>query len=143
MTNASAHRHPGRLRASRGSGFSDGSAGAGRGKGALLALVVWTLVASGGCDSNGGTAANELPLRTGVEWQLESFQPNAGPSIPVPDPSLYTVRFGADGTVEARADCNHCGGGFQVDGARMTIGPLACTLAACPLPSLGDNSPLP
>ena len=102
MTNASAHRHPGRLRASRGSSVSDGSAGAGRGKGALLALVVWTLVASGGCDSNGGTAANELPLRTGVEWQLESFRPNGGPSISVRDPSLYTVRFGADGTVEAR-----------------------------------------
>jgi heat shock protein HslJ len=139
MTNVSEHRDPGRLRASRGSGSTDGSARAGRGKPALLSLVVWALAALGGCGGGGGTGANELPLRTDVEWQLERFQPNAGPSILVPDPSLYAVRFGADGTVEARADCNHCGGGCQVAGAVMTIGPLACTLAACPLPSLGDR----
>jgi heat shock protein HslJ len=99
---------------------------------------VLTLAVLAGCGGSGGTAANELPLRTDVEWQLESFQPNAGPSISVLDPALYTVRFGLDGTVEVRADCNHCGGGYRVAGALMTIGPLACTLAACPLPSLGE-----
>lgn len=135
MMKVSEGRDPGRLRASRAAGSTGGS----RGKAVLLALVVWTLAASGGCGGDGGTAAKELPLRTGVEWQLESFQPNTGPGISVPDPSLYTLRFGADGTVEARADCNRCSGGYQVSGALMTIGPLACTLAACPLPSLGDK----
>ena len=116
-----------------------GSARAVPGKLALLSLVVLTLAAVGGCRGSGGTAPDTLPLRTDVEWQLESFQPNAGPIIPVPDPTFYTVRFGADGTVNARADCNRCGGGYRVAGASMTIGPLGCTLAACPLQSLGDR----
>ena len=139
MTNVSESRDPGWLRASRVWGSTDGSARAERGKLALLSLVVLTFAVLAGCGGSDGTAANELPLRTDVEWQLESFQLNTGPSIPVPDPALYTVRFGMDGTVEARGDCNRCGGGYQVTGARMTIGPLACTLAACPLPSLGEQ----
>jgi heat shock protein HslJ len=80
-----------------------------------------------------------LSLRTDVEWQLESFQPSAGPIIPVGNPARYTARFDADGTLDVRADCNTCGGSYRVAGASMTVGPLACTLIACPLPSLADR----
>ena len=101
--------------------------------------VLWTLAAVGGCGDGGGTAVNELPLRTDTQWQLESFRPTGGPITPVPDPTLYTVRFGGDGRVAVRADCNRCAGTYQATGAALTIGPLACTLAACPLPSLGTQ----
>ena len=134
------HRDAERLHASRGPGSTDGPVWAWRGKIALLSLVVWTFATLGGCGGSGGTAAQEGTVRTGVEWQLESFQQDGGgPSPPVPNPALYTVRFNADGSLAARADCNRCAGGYQLTGARMTIDPLACTLAACPLPSLGEQ----
>jgi heat shock protein HslJ len=60
--------------------------------------------------------------------------------VTVADPGRYTVRFGSDGSVAARADCNRCGGRYRVEGAALTVGPaLACTRAACVSPSLGDQ----
>ena len=102
-------------------------------------IVLLILAASAGCSGNSGTRSETLPLLTDVEWQLESFAPPSGPAVPVTDPSLYTLRFGTDGTLAARADCNRCAGSYKVAGASLTLGPLACTLAACPLPSLGDQ----
>jgi heat shock protein HslJ len=57
---------------------------------------------------------------------------------PVPDPENYTIRFDADGRVNVQADCNLCNGSYQTDGTGLTIGPLACTRAFCPPPSLGN-----
>jgi heat shock protein HslJ len=139
MTIAPEHRDSGGLRASGGPGSTGGSARAWRGKALWALLLLGTLAAVGGCGGSSGTAANEFPLRTDTKWQLESFQPKVGPIIPVSDPTLYTVRFGGGGRVEIRADCNQCSGTYQISGASLSIGPLACTLAACPLPSLGPK----
>jgi heat shock protein HslJ len=82
-------------------------------------------------------APETRPLQSDVEWQLVSIQTTAQPAVIVPDPTRYTVRFGSDGSVSARVDCNRCGGRYRVDGAALTINPvLACTRAACALPSL-------
>jgi len=103
-------------------------------------LILLGLAAVAGCGgSGGGTQSETVPLRTDVEWQLERFAPPSGAAVSVTDPSLYTVRFGADGTLAARADCNRCAGPYRVAGTTLTVGPLACTLAACPLPTLGDQ----
>ena len=104
-----------------------------------FATSVWTLAVIAGCGGSDGTSPGAAPLRTEVLWQLETWSPHSGPAIQVSDPSLYTVRFHANGTVDARADCNRCAGSARVDGASLTLGPLACTLAACPMPSLGDQ----
>src|SRR5262245_1251456 len=125
--------------ASKPTGRSAMAVRAGHGALALLALVGLALAALGGCSSDRGTTTNTLPLRTDVVWQLESIEPSSGPIVSVPDPSLYTVRFGADGKLAARADCNRCAGPYQVAGASLTIGPLGCTLAACPLGSLDSQ----
>src|SRR5262245_41559223 len=106
---------------------------------ALRSLVLLALAASAGCGGSGGTAPDTVPLRTDVEWQLESFAPPSGSVLHVQAPSLYTVRFAADGTLAARADCNRCAGPYRVAGASLTVGPLGCTLAACPLPTLGEK----
>jgi heat shock protein HslJ len=139
MAMAPEYRDFGRFRASGESGPTAGSARAWRGKALCILLLLGTLAAVGGCGGNSGTAVNEFPLRTDTKWQLDSFQPKVGPIIPVSDPTLYTVRFGGDGRVEVRADCNRCSGPYQTGGASLTIDPLACTLAACPLPSLGPK----
>ena len=102
-------------------------------------LVLLVLAVTAGCGGSGSTRSETVPLQTGVEWQLESFVPPSGPAVAVTNPSLYTVRFGADGALAARADCNRCAGPYKVAGASLTVGPLACTLAACPVPTLGDQ----
>src|SRR4029453_13581808 len=87
----------------------------------------------------GRHAAAPGPARTDVLWQLETLPPQSGPPIQVTDPSLYTVRFGPGGSVDARVDCNRCAGPYRGAGASLTIGPLGCPLAACPVPTLGDQ----
>ena len=103
-------------------------------------LFLLALALLGGCSGSGGTAPDSRPLRTDVEWQLVSLEPTAGPTVTVVDPGRYTVRFGSDGSVGARADCNRCAGRYRIEGAALTVGPaLACTRAACVPPSLGDQ----
>lgn len=43
----------------------------------------------------------------------------------------FEVTFSA-GRISAKADCNTCGGTATLSGATLTVGTLACTLAACP-----------
>src|SRR5262245_4380859 len=119
---------------------TSGSASASRRRLGPMALAVWMLAAIGGRSGGRETSSDTVvPLRINVEWQLETFAPHSAPPIQVPDPSVYTVRFSASGTVDVRADCNRCAGPVRVAGASMTIGPLGCTLAACPVPTLGEQ----
>ena len=138
MTIAPEHRGAGRFPAAGAPGSTGGSARAWRGT-ALLALVLWTLAAVGGCGDGGGTAVNELPLRTDTPWQLESFRPKAArsPSCRIPP----STRSGSGETAGSGSALTAIGaaGTYQAAGAGLTIGPLACTLAACPLPSLGTQ----
>jgi heat shock protein HslJ len=68
----------------------------------------------------------------GGVWRLESMEPATGAIFVPSDPSRFTVEFKADGTIGVRADCNQCGGSYTLAGNRLTVGPLACTLIACP-----------
>jgi len=45
-----------------------------------------------------------------------------------------TLTFDDDGRVYGDAGCNRFTGAYQVKGDRLTIGPLATTLKACPQP---------
>jgi len=69
-------------------------------------------------------------------WRLQSFEPNEGSAIPVPDPSQYTLELRDDGRAHVRADCNICNGPYEVVGATLSFGVMGCTLAACPEGSL-------
>lgn len=59
--------------------------------------------------------------------------------IDVPDPGKYTLRFGADGRVAMRADCNRGAGAYRLVGREVTIGPIALTRAMCLGRSLSDR----
>ena len=78
--------------------------------------------------SDGVTGPSDLKGRT---WRLESMQTEGGTFRPE-DPGQFTVEFNADGTVGVRADCNQCGGSYTLNGDRLTVSPLTCTLIACP-----------
>jgi heat shock protein HslJ len=65
-------------------------------------------------------------------WNLVSIQPAGQAEQAVPSGASYVLTF-SDGRLSTRADCNVCGGAFQLSGQTLTAGPaLACTRAACP-----------
>jgi hypothetical protein len=47
-----------------------------------------------------------------------------------------TITFAKDGTVFGDSGCNRFTGGYKVKGDRITIGPLASTMMACPQPQM-------
>jgi heat shock protein HslJ len=61
------------------------------------------------------------------------------------DPSRYTMRLNADGTVELRLDCNRGRGSWSAeavgdgDSGSFDFGPLAVTRALCPPPNLDEQ----
>jgi len=65
-------------------------------------------------------------------WRLVSLQSVGQAEEATPSNATYTLTF-ANGRLSTRADCNVCGGAFQLSGQRLVAGPaLACTRAACP-----------
>jgi len=109
--------------------------------GALLLLGIAAAARPGGAPWN--AAEGRSPL-AGTEWRLLEFQSmdDSIGTVRPEDPSLYTMRLGADGRVQMRLNCNRAGGTWSVapgadpKSGRFEFGPLATTRAACPPPSL-------
>ncbi|MFH7241697.1 MAG: META domain-containing protein [Spirulina sp.] len=82
----------------------------------------------------------ETMTLTGRVWELQDIQFNDGKLLVAEPPENYTVEFMDDGSMAVRADCNRGRGSFttETDG-RITIDPIATTLAACPEGSLGND----
>lgn len=91
--------------------------------------------------------ASTSPLAD-TEWRLleiQSMDDAIGTKRPQ-DPSAYTMRLKADGTVAMRLNCNSATGTWSAEAARQDsssgrfeFGPLAGTLAVCPAPSLDEQ----
>jgi len=77
------------------------------------------------------------PSLTGKTWQWTESTISE-PAI-IPQPEDYTIEFLADGTFEAKVDCNQANGTVTrtADGG-MTLVPGPMTLVACPEGSLAD-----
>ena len=90
-----------------------------------------------------GPAASAPAPLAGTGWQLTSIETPAGPTD-VPDPSMFTVVFGADGRASFRLDCNRGAGSWQAgadtpDSGQLSFGPIAATRMMCPQPSLDSR----
>ena len=73
----------------------------------------------------------------GTSWRLVKFQGGDGRVLTPDDRSKYTLAFNADGTVNARIDCNRGRGGWKsAEKGRLEFGPMAMTRAACPPDSI-------
>jgi hypothetical protein len=72
-------------------------------------------------------------------WQWQATRMNDDTSRAPADPAAYTVRFGANGTISVKADCNAALGTYRVDGngIEIVVGPM--TLAECPPGSLSGS----
>jgi len=103
---------------------------------AWLSVVTSAVLVLVACDT--GTAPSSGGGLQG-EWQLAAFELDDGTVIRPTTGGEYAARFMEDGRLNVNADCNVCNGSYTATASTLTLGPLACTLAACPLGSL-DNS---
>jgi heat shock protein HslJ len=83
--------------------------------------------------------AETAPL-TGRVWELQDIQFNDGELLVAEPPENYTVEFMDDGSMAVQADCNRGQGSFTVpEPGRLSVDPIATTLAACPDGSIGGD----
>jgi len=69
----------------------------------------------------------------GTSWQLVKFTGGDGKLLSPDDKSKYTLAFNANGTLNARIDCNRGRGGWKSAGkGQLEIGAMAVTRAMCP-----------
>lgn len=74
-----------------------------------------------------------------IVWQWVTFTPVDGTATAVDAPESFHLILNDDGTYAFRADCNNGAGTYVLDGATLTLGPAAATLAACGDDSLSDE----
>jgi heat shock protein HslJ len=66
----------------------------------------------------------------GTDWRLVSMG-RVGAEVPVVSGTSVTLKFGNDARVNGSTGCNTFGGGFQVQGDRLTFSQIFSTRRAC------------
>ena len=104
---------------------------------ALAAVTICFGTTSSRLTFAGGQKSSEL---AGTTWQLVKLQgPDDTTSVP-DDKSKYTIRFGTDGRVSVRVDCNRGGSSWKSASAGdLHFGSWSMTRAKCPAGSLHDR----
>jgi len=101
---------------------------------ATLVIVFALLTSAVAQRSTGG---NEL---NGTSWQLVKFQGPDERTVTVDDKSKYTIKFGSDGRVVARVDCNRASSTWKVTAkGELKFGSWSRTTAKCGPGSLHDE----
>jgi heat shock protein HslJ len=104
----------------------------------MLVLVSVAIVSAsltvGGQKSPGGN-----PL-SGTSWQLVKFQGPDEQTFAPDDKSKYTIKFGSNGRVTARVDCNRASSTWRATGkGEIQFGSWSRTSAKCGPGSLHDQ----
>lgn len=73
----------------------------------------------------------EVVALLGVDWKWLGTRYNDDTSTKPDEPSHYTLRLSADGSVQARLDCNRAGGQYRLEAHRLTVELTHSTMAAC------------
>jgi len=79
------------------------------------------------------TPAKQISL-TDTPWQLLSFNNGKGGMVSNLATSKITAVFDQDGMVLGNAGCNDYNGSYEIDGDKLTVGPLATTRKMCDEP---------
>jgi heat shock protein HslJ len=75
-----------------------------------------------------------------TSWRLVKIMSMDDTTYVPDDPSLYTMKFGVDGSVSLLADCNRGTGTWTSESdSQLQFGPIAATMAMCPPGSLHDR----
>jgi para-nitrobenzyl esterase len=101
-------------------------------------LLLMTLVLLAGCTSLASPPS--IDSLAGTSWQLVKFQGGDDRVLVPDDKSKYTLAFAADGSLNARIDCNRGRGTWKSSPPnQLELSPMALTRAACPPGSLHDR----
>ena len=87
------------------------------------------------CDEAPPTAPSSTDVLNQT-WRLQSIERPDGTRVAVASPERFTLQFENNGRLSLRADCNVCGGAFQLNGKDFVVSPMACTRAFCGSDSL-------
>jgi para-nitrobenzyl esterase len=99
----------------------------------MLALASVAII----CASVGAQGGNPL---SGTSWQLVKFQGPDERTFSPDDKSKYTIRFGSDGRVVVRVDCNRGNSTWKVTAkGELKFGSWSRTNARCGAGSLHDQ----
>jgi heat shock protein HslJ len=93
-----------------------------------------TLVLTGPEESRLSFTAVDRAQALVGQWQVTSLSTTDAVAS-VPEGDEPTLEFLDDGTLSASAGCNGGGGTWELDGAELTIGPIASTQMACDEPA--------
>ena len=86
----------------------------------------------------GPAAAQGAPI-LGIVWQWQETRYNDDRRTAPAKPERYAVRFGEDGMLDVRADCNLKGGTYTLEGKQLAIEIVTSTRAACEPGSLEEE----
>ena len=75
-----------------------------------------------------------------VTWEWVRLTTTPVELMDIDEPEKYTVRFGSDGKVVLKADCNRGAGSYSVSADRkLTLKPIGLTRMMCPPGSLSNR----
>jgi heat shock protein HslJ len=110
-----------------------------------VAIAVLAACGIAGCQKSADDAADALANTSWRLVEIQSMDDATGVKRPE-DPSLYTMRLNADGSVSMRLNCNSATGNWKAvpaptdpSSGQFEFGPLAATSALCPPPSLDEQ----
>jgi heat shock protein HslJ len=72
-------------------------------------------------------------------WRLANMTAGETPTPMVPSADIELTADFADGRITGSGGCNRFMGGYELDGDRLTIGPLASTFKACEEPIMSQE----
>jgi heat shock protein HslJ len=81
--------------------------------------------------SSGALASGATAAMIGSAWQLQRATQAGADPVTVAQPDHFTLQFVDASRLSIRADCNQAAGGYTLNGATLSVGNLAATLAAC------------
>lgn len=106
----------------------------------LLVLAVAIISAITNSERASGQKTRAASELNGTSWQLVKFQGADDTTLVPDDRSKYTIKFGSDGRVTARVDCNRGGSTWRSNKpGELQFGSWLMTRAKCPAGSIHDR----
>jgi len=78
-----------------------------------------------------GQITGQAALALVGSWKLTLLEKAGEAPVPVANPERFVASFGGDGRVNLVADCNRCSSAYEAAAGTLSVGPMACTRAAC------------
>jgi heat shock protein HslJ len=107
---------------------------------ALASVAIASASISSPVTSKRGQRASAGNQLSGTAWQLVKFQAPDESTYTPDDKSKYTIKFGSDGRVVARVDCNRASSSWKAtEKGELQFGSWSRTSARCGPGSLHDR----